>query len=462
MEEKGKIKQDSLPKGNKKVGFPTKGQDIFLGGQAASSQGHWLELLHPVILLALRDNASITGLNPKQDLTTDRVKCCPVFPLLCTVSSSQGRKEVGQVPRLPPCGTALGKSHRHGRPISNPSSPGADHCLPRAASGRSFVPSCPRAIPATAPSSPITSNKEALVSLSSHFSMSFCVPSMGGCLPPSTRSAPHTSSPHRPPLLALRSPLLPSRTFPLSPPSPCPRPSVFPASHPARPAQQQYSLLQSRKLGSIFCLHPFPSASSVGNAPLPSCCSAALQSHLCQSDTGTPDPMPARGMPTSPRLSSFLQLCTSPPQTWGGIQPAAHVTWQHRQPPLATGAQRPAERGRAAAGRPWAAGAQPGHSARGQSATACLIRHREKFNNLLSAFHREPARTAAPLPAPSLLLPRATAHARGQQRRTADSLGPWCQGAPTDLPPSSRCSLPIPTSTPASPRWRAKGLESDD
>lgn len=133
MGEKGNIKQDSLPKANVKVGFPTKGQDIFLGGRAVSSQGHWLELLHPVILLALGDNGSTAGLNPKQDLPTDRVKCFPVFPLPCTVSSSQGCTEVGQVHRLAPGGTALGKSHRHGTPTTN------HHFLQRSASF-SFVP----------------------------------------------------------------------------------------------------------------------------------------------------------------------------------------------------------------------------------------------------------------------------------------------------------------------------------
>lgn len=278
MGEKGNIKQDSLPKANVKVGFPTKGQDIFLGGRAVSSQGHWLELLHPVILLALGDNGSTAGLNPKQDLTTDRVKCFPVFPM-------PGSLQLSGLHRGRPGPQARTSWHS---PQQEPQAWHTHHQPSLPAKKRQFL---------FRPTFPRTS--------------SFCVPSMDGCLPSSARSAPHTSTPHRQPLLAVRSPLLPSRTFPLSPPTPCSHPSVFPASHPACPASSTgsspclYSLLQSHNLGSIFCLHPFPSASSVGNAPLPSCRSAALQSRLCHSDTGTPDPTAPWGTLTSPRPSSF-------------------------------------------------------------------------------------------------------------------------------------------------------------
>lgn len=167
----------------------------------------------------------------------------------------------------------------------------------------------------------------------------------------------------------------------------------------------------------------------------------------------------------------------------GGFQPAPQVTWQHHQPrpalaSLATGAQHPAERGdmlqRADCGQAGqgqeaspmvgrqATRAQPAHSAWGQSATTCLIRHREKFNKPLSAVRWEWASTTVPLPAPSPPPPGATPHTKetaGEDSRVPRAMVPGCmsravpQLCRAPLPPAScaaHCSLPIPTGTPVS------------
>lgn len=58
MGRRKKLSRTPCQRGMKKLGFPIKRWDIFLGGRAASSRGHRLELLHPVAPLVLRDDGA--------------------------------------------------------------------------------------------------------------------------------------------------------------------------------------------------------------------------------------------------------------------------------------------------------------------------------------------------------------------------------------------------------------------
>lgn len=407
-----------------------------------------------------------------------------LFPLLCSLSSSQGCKEVGQVPRLPPCGTALSNSHWHwnGTPTSDPTSPGTDRCQPRAASDPALAPSRLCAVPITAPSSPITSREAALVSPSSHFSGHLVLlralhqrllallcweaplsltpvppqPALAGCEKPPPRQQNLSSLPAIPMPTSRHIPSKPSGSP--SPAARAPRPASIPCCRAASSAP--FSV-------SIHFLQ-LPRSATRRFPPAPLQLSSPISATAAQGPQAGPCPLGERRQPPAQLLPEPLLLPPTlifPAQPRGGMQPAAHVTWQHHQPSLATGAQHPAERGDTLqqagcgqAGQGQAASPRagrrlepkPARSAWGQSATACLIRHREKFNKLLSAFRWERASTAAPLPAPSPPPPGATPHTREMAEEDSRAPGAMVPGGMSrSVPQLCRASLPPLPAQPA-------------
>lgn len=345
--------------------------DIFLGGRAASSRGHWLELLHPVAPLVLRDDGSIAGLNPRgtrrlpasNASLSSSTTWTALFPPLCCLSSSQGYNEVGQVPRLPCCSTALSKTHQHqhGTPGSDPSSPGTDHCPPRAASDPALVPSRPSTIPITVPSSPITSYKEAPVSPSSHFSghlillcalhqwllalLCWEAPLSSIPVPPQpTLTSCEKSPPRQQNLSPLPTISMPtSRCIPSKPsgsPSPATQaslPAGIPCCKAASSAPFSVSIHFLQLPRSATCRLP----------PAPLQLSSPTSATATQGPQAAPRPLGEHQQPPAQLLPPTLIFLARPR---GGFQSAPQVTWQHHQPrpalaSRAAGAQHPAERG---------------------------------------------------------------------------------------------------------------------
>lgn len=134
---------------------------------------------------------------------------------------------------------------------------------------------------------------------------------------------------------------------------------------------------------------------------------------------------------------------------------STHITGRRFSESLRGGAHTAAGRqGRSKQPPPRAAGgSSPARSAQGQSATACLICHREKFNKLLSAFPWELASTVAPLLASSLHPPGTTPHTKETVDEASRVPTPWCRGAGRSgsIPQLCKAPLALLPAQPAAP-----------